>query len=53
LLQFNLSKGFVLRGQAQIVEIVLSVALNVWTNYVNVVAQTDIDFPVVRANISA
>jgi uncharacterized peroxidase-related enzyme len=33
----------------QIIEIVLHVALNVWTNYLNVVAQTDIDFPVVRA----
>ncbi|SIT47693.1 conserved hypothetical protein [Paraburkholderia piptadeniae] len=40
-------------NDAQIVEIVLSVALNVWTNYVNVVAQTEIDFPVVRANTSA
>ncbi len=34
---------------AQIVEIVLSVALNVLTNYVNNVADTDIDFPEVRA----
>ena len=34
---------------AQIVEIVLSVALNVLTNYVNNVAGTDIDFPEVRA----
>ena len=32
---------------AQIVEIVLHVALNTLTNYVNEVAQTDIDFPVV------
>jgi uncharacterized peroxidase-related enzyme len=32
---------------AQIVEIVQHVALNVWTNYVNSVAQTAIDFPVV------
>jgi uncharacterized peroxidase-related enzyme len=32
---------------AQIVEIVQHVALNVWTNYVNNVAQTAIDFPVV------
>ena len=30
---------------AQIVEIVLHVALNTWTNYVNEVAKTDIDFP--------
>jgi len=34
---------------AQIVEIVLHVALNVWTNYINIVAATDIDFPAVRA----
>lgn len=32
---------------AQIVEIVQHVALNVWTNYVNSVAQTAVDFPVV------
>jgi len=32
---------------AQIVEIVLHVALNTLTNYVNEVAKTDIDFPVV------
>jgi uncharacterized peroxidase-related enzyme len=31
----------------QIVEIVQHVALNVWTNYVNSVAQTVVDFPVV------
>jgi uncharacterized peroxidase-related enzyme len=34
---------------AQIVEIVANVALNVLTNFVNNVADTDIDFPVVRA----
>jgi uncharacterized peroxidase-related enzyme len=33
----------------EIVEIVLHVALNVWTNYVNSVARTEIDFPVVTA----
>ncbi len=33
---------------AQIVEIVLHVALNTLTNYLNGVAQTDIDFPVVK-----
>jgi uncharacterized peroxidase-related enzyme len=32
---------------AQIIEIVQHVALNVWTNYVNSVAQTVIDFPAV------
>jgi uncharacterized peroxidase-related enzyme len=36
-------------GEAEIVEIVQHVALNVWTNYVNSVAQTAIDFPVVTA----
>lgn len=34
---------------AQIVEIVANVAINVLTNFVNNVAETDIDFPVVRA----
>jgi uncharacterized peroxidase-related enzyme len=32
---------------AQVVEIVLHVALNTWTNYLNEVAKTEIDFPVV------
>ena len=32
---------------AQIIEIVQHVALNVWTNYVNSVARTVVDFPVV------
>lgn len=36
-------------SDAQIVEIVANVALNVLTNLVNNVALTDIDFPVVRA----
>jgi alkylhydroperoxidase family enzyme len=30
---------------AQVIEIVLHVALNTWTNYINVVGETDIDFP--------
>lgn len=34
---------------AQIIEIVQHVALNVWTNYINSVAATDIDFPEVHA----
>jgi hypothetical protein len=29
------------------------VALNIWTNYVNVVFGTDIDFPVVQARKAA
>jgi uncharacterized peroxidase-related enzyme len=32
---------------AQLIEIVLHVALNTWTNYINEVANTEIDFPVV------
>lgn len=32
---------------AQVVEIVQHVALNTWTNYLNEVAKTDVDFPVV------
>lgn len=35
--------------EAEIIEIVSQVALNVLTNYINNVAHTDIDFPVVRA----
>ena len=34
-------------GNAEIIEMVLHVALNILTNYVNEVAQTEIDFPVV------
>jgi uncharacterized peroxidase-related enzyme len=33
----------------QIIEIVLNVALNTWTNYVNEIFKTEIDFPVVEA----
>jgi uncharacterized peroxidase-related enzyme len=38
---------------AQIIEIVQHVALNTWTNYVNEVAQTDIDFPMAPARRAA
>ena len=34
---------------AQVIEIVLHVALNTWTNLINTVGATDIDFPVVTA----
>lgn len=34
---------------AQVIEIVQHVALNTWTNYINEVAKTEIDFPVVIA----
>lgn len=37
----------------QVIEIVLHVALNTWTNYINTVAKTDIDFPVVTARRAA
>ena len=35
-------------NDAQVIEIVQHVALNTWTNYINEVAKTDIDFPVVK-----
>jgi alkylhydroperoxidase family enzyme len=38
---------------AQVIEIVLHVALNTWTNYINEVAKTDIDFPLVTARQAA
>ncbi|TPK98618.1 MULTISPECIES: peroxidase-related enzyme [unclassified Mesorhizobium] len=38
---------------AQIVEIVQHVALNVWTNYINKVADTEVDFPVVQSRQAA
>jgi len=38
---------------AEIVEIVLTVALNTFTNYVNEVAKTEIDFPVVTTRRAA
>lgn len=34
---------------AQVIEIVQHVGLNTWTNYLNEVAQTEVDFPVVSA----
>ena len=40
-------------SDAQIIEIVQHVALNTWTNYINEVAKTDIDFPVVEARKAA
>ncbi len=38
---------------AEVIEIVVNVALNVLTNYVNNVAQTDIDFPKISAKLAA
>jgi uncharacterized peroxidase-related enzyme len=40
-------------SDAEVVEIVLHVALNTLTNYVNSVAQTEIDFPVVELRRAA
>ena len=40
-------------SDAQVIEIVQHVALTTWTNYVNTVAQTEIDFPVVTADRAA
>jgi uncharacterized peroxidase-related enzyme len=40
-------------SDAQLIEMVLHVALNTWTNYINEVAGTDIDFPVVSARRAA
>lgn len=34
---------------AEVLETIANVVLNIFTNYVNVIAETDIDFPVVRA----
>ena len=39
--------------QAQVIEIVQHVALNTWTNYLNEVAKTEIDFPVVELREAA
>lgn len=39
--------------EASVIEIVVNVALNVLTNYVNNVARTDIDFPQVTAKMAA
>lgn len=40
-------------GDAEVIEIVLHVALNTLTNYVNEVAMTDIDFPMVSPRRAA
>ena len=38
---------------AQVIEIMQHVALNTWTNYINEVGKTAIDFPVVEATANA
>lgn len=40
-------------SDGQIIEIVQHVALNTWTNYMNSVAKTEIDFPLVQARKAA
>jgi uncharacterized peroxidase-related enzyme len=40
-------------SEAQIIEIVQHVALNTWTNYINEVARTEVDFPVVASRQAA
>ena len=40
-------------SDAQIIEIVQHVALNTWTNYINEVAKTEIDFPAVELHVAA
>jgi uncharacterized peroxidase-related enzyme len=40
-------------SEAEVIEIVQHVALNTWTNYVNSVAGTTVDFPVVTARKAA
>jgi len=40
-------------SDSQIVEIIAVVAENIFTNLLNVVAETDIDFPVVHADVAA
>lgn len=37
---------------AQIIEIVQHVALNIWTNYLNEMARTEIDVPVVTPGVA-
>jgi len=39
-------------GDAELVEVVGSVVFNLFTNYLNLLAETPIDFPVVRAGIA-
>ena len=40
-------------SDGQIIEIVQHVALNVWTNYLNEVLKTDVDFPVIASRHAA
>jgi uncharacterized peroxidase-related enzyme len=49
-LQAVKSAGF---SEGEIVEIVTNVALNIFTNYLNEIAKTDIDFPGVKIGLTA
>ena len=40
-------------SDGEIAEIVANIALNVFTNYFNLVAQTEIDFPKVEIGVAA
>jgi uncharacterized peroxidase-related enzyme len=40
-------------SDAEVIEIVQHVALNTWTNYINTVGETEIDFPLVTASKAA
>ena len=40
-------------SEAEALEVVANVVLNIFTNYVNLVAGTEIDFPIVRARKAA
>ena len=54
-LQYVVQQAVIESGysSAEIVEIVANVALNIFTNYFNHVAETEIDFPHVSSHISA
>jgi alkylhydroperoxidase family enzyme len=40
-------------SDGEIAEIIANVALNIFTNYFNVIAKTDIDFPKVQIGVTA
>jgi len=40
-------------SDAETLEVVANVDLNIFTNYANIVADTEIDFPIVRAGKAA
>ena len=40
-------------SEGEIDEIIANIALNIFTNYFNIVAQTEIDFPKVQLGVAA